>query len=561
MAKRRRGRVQRVLNAVADAVIEAVNPRLAARRAAWRQNGHMLASMSAAAGGRLMDWNPTGGDANSVTLDELPTVRARARDASLNNAIYDAVRETMVQHVVGEGGIIPRSMVDAERLGITPQQAEQWQGACDDLWKTRSRLADVTGRQKSWGDFLALVYRSMFDGGDVFPSFPLQAWPDAGLMTRVNLIEAERVETPYTDLANPRIRGGVQLDAWGTPQGFHVLRAHPGDDLAPPGDRLKFEYWPRQRAGRTNVLQLYRQLRVGQSRGIPRLASVLGLIDQVDQYADTTLIAAEMQTRLSFWIKTMADPEEVAEGMSAWMSLPQREGVYDAKFGGGVDPGSVNVLHAGDDVQTVGSQHPNNYFDPFVVRLLRLVTSVTKVPYSIAFGDSGSENYSSMRRQWQSFKHTIGCEQNLLLPLCEAFWFHTVYDAWLTGELLPGESWVRFEDAPELWSAAIWTKPVLGNVDPTKETKSDIDAIGARIRSPQEVIRSNGGDHRQVLRDFEEWEKELKERGLSSAAPAVDPSGEQGSGDPDDPTGKDEDFDLDEQDQEDAESVLREEAA
>lgn len=521
MRRREPSRLQRLLNGAVDAVVEAVAPEKAARRQAWRKNGHLLARMGGAAGGRLIDWPAPSGDANAVTLDHLPKVRQRARDAALNNPIYLSVRETMVQHVVGSQGIVPRSMVDHERLGITPAQAEQWQGACNELWRSRVQFADVTGRQQSWGGLLRLIYRSGFDGGDVFPSFPLRAWPGLGVMPRINLIEAERVETPLDRISDPTVRGGVQLGKWGEPLGFHVLRAHPGDVHARPSDILRTEYWAREQAGRTNILQVYQQDRVGQARGAPRLHSVLDLIDQVEQYADTTLLAAEMQTRMSFWIHTMADPNDVAAAYDRTDQL--REEIYGAKFQHGVEPASVNVLHAGDKVETVGQTAPGGYFDPFVIRLLKLVTAVTKAPYSIVFGDSLSENYSSMRRQWQSFRHTVDCEQDALMPLCRTFWSLLLYEAWLDGQLLPGESWVRFEDAPDLWAAAAWTKPVLGAVDPTKETKSLVEAIDAGIRSPQSVIAENGGDPDQVLNERKAWKDEEARRGLTSgsAAPAA----------------------------------------
>lgn len=523
--KPKAGPVQRAVNGLVDGLVEAVNPRLGARRRFWRENGGAMASLSGAAAGRLFDgWSTRVKDANALTLHDLPAVRQRSREGALNNPVYLSIRETMTQHVVGARGIVPQSQIDYDRLGITQAQAEEFQGAADDVWREASRIADVTGRQRSWGGLLRLVYRSMFDGGDVFPSFPMRTWSDVGLRTRVNLIEAERVGEPWDRATDPRIRGGVEVDDWGAPRGFWVSRDHPGDER-PQARTWRHEFWPMRRGGRLNVLQLYQQDRIGQARGVPRLASVLDMIDQVEQYVDSTLLAAEIQTRLSFWIKTMGDPD--SWDLDQRLSDEDREHLYGNRYEMGVDAGSVNVLQSGDEVETVGPTNPGQYFDPFVVRLLRVVSAVTKVPYAIAFGDSGGENYSSMRRQWQSFRHTVDVEQDSLMPLCEAYYAHAIYDAWLDGRLLPGADWLRFEDAPDLWLGAVWTRPAIGSVDPTKETQSDIQAVDAHLRSPQEVIAANGGDWRTVLRQHAEFRAERERLGLSpapAAAPVAAPA-------------------------------------
>lgn len=519
-------RFQRLLNGVADGVAEAISPKSAVRRRVLRQNSERMAELASAHASRFDGyWTPPETDANSQTIPDLPEVRRRARSCALNNAIYIAVRETMVQHVVGADGIQPRSSIDADRLGITTAQAEQWQGAVNDLWTQLSGEADVTGRSGTWGALQRLIYRSMFDGGDVFPTFPLQRWPQLGAIPRINLIEAERVDVPPEQLSNPRARGGVRVNAWGAPTGFWVRRRHPGDSMPGP-DSQRFELWPRFRGGRANILQLYQQDRVGQARGIPRLASCIGRINQVEQYEDSTLIAAEMQTRFAMFIEA-ADPEGAAGAYgqanpAGGLSMDR----YGDAFDHGVDSGSIHVLHQGDKIGTVGATHPSSFHDPFVIRLLRTISAVTKVPFSIAFGDTTGANYSSMRREFQSFKHTVACEQSALMPLCQTYWQLLLYEAWLDGRLLPGETWVDFGARPELWSQVLWSAPVLGNVDPTKETASDVQAIEAGIVSPQEVIRGRGKDPEAVLRERREWKDREDELDLQAAQPAPMPGTE-----------------------------------
>ncbi|MEO0479607.1 MAG: phage portal protein [Planctomycetota bacterium] len=520
--------VQRALNGVFDSLAEARSPEKAIRRKLWRQAAPRLASIGSGQSSRFNGgWHPVEADADAQIEGEIQEVRRRSRDAGLNNPLAIAIRETMVAHVVGENGIRPRSMVDHERLGITEAQAKEWQDAVNELWKRVSRHADVTGRQQGWGNLLRLVYRSMFDGGDIFPTFPLRAWPDLGrTMTRVNLIDPERVDTPPEKSANRKVRMGVRVNDWGAPTGYYVLRSHPGDRLD-HSRSTDYRLWKRTVSGRPQILQLMRQDRVGQSRGIPRLTSVLDMIDQVEQYADSTLLAAELQTRFALFIRTAGDPNAMQGGFGDSQD-PNR---YEGAFPNGLEPASIHVLNDGDTIETGGATHPSTFFDPFVVRMLRTISSTTKVPFTLAFGDTSGTNYSSMRSEWQSFRHTVACEQQLLMPLCEAYWRLLVHEAWLDGQLLPDAPWARLDIDPEPWLEAMWSYPVLGNIDPTKETKSDVEAITAGITSPQEVIRQRGHDPEQVLRERREWAEREADLELTPATEPEQPEPTDETGD------------------------------
>jgi lambda family phage portal protein len=520
MSKKKKAGIKSVLANLADSTIEIFNPVKAARRRVLRmQQKAALPFLNARIGSarqtRLIDWQPPTYDANAAILPDLPKVRERARDAAINNPIYVAIRETLVHNVVGGTGLVPSSSVDYDRLGITQDQAKEWQAACDEVWRRRSKNADATGRSPSWASFLRLLYRSAFDGGDVFPSFPMRIWREGvGLQTRINLIEAERVSTPPARLSDSRVRGGVQNDEWGAPTGYWVSRSHPGDVNPKPrsASQQEHEFWSRTRRGRANILQVFQQERVGQSRGTPRLASVLDLLDQVEQYGDSTILAAEIQTRMGLAIVTDTDPNEWGDDMGPTPS--ERSKQYYERHGDGLEAGGFMVLQNGDDVKTIGSTAPSQYFDPFVIRLLRQVSAAVKVPFSLAFGDTTGANYSSMRAEREAFKRTIEVEQESLLPVCEQFWEHLIYDAWLDGELLPDAVWANPETNPDLLNA-MWQRPTVGSVDPVKESRSNIDSINAMLKSPQQAIAETGGDWREVLKNLHDFEAERKRLGLS----------------------------------------------
>lgn len=509
--------VQGWANRLVDGIVEAISPRAGKWRRWHREQSELLSAISSSTRDEITTiWSGQGdADANAYTLEELPDIRRQSRYAAQRNPIARAVRRTLADHVIGNG-VHPKAMVDGDRLGITPDQVSEFQAAADQLFADASRYADSTGRQE-WVGLQHLVFLSVLDGGDVFPSFPMVARPDGSpVRVRINLIEAERVETPLGKYTDPKIRGGVQLDSWGAPEGFWVARDHPGDRLATR--RFKHEFWPTTKSGRTNVLQVYSQDRIGQARGLPLLHAALPMLEQVAQYVDSTVLAAEIQTRLSLWIKTQGDPEVMAELMRQRSELGQPRADYGSYLDAGVEAGSVNLLNAGDELQTAAPTSPGQYFDPFVVRLLRMIGSCAGgVPYEIFANDVGSGNYSSIRAGLMGFRKTVHRWQAMVVRPLDVYRRHVIYEAWLDGKLLPGAQWLRLEDDLDGWMACTWTPPALGWIDPTKEVRAYAEAVKERFMSRQEVISSIGGPgYRAVARQLAEEQEIDEEVGLSS---------------------------------------------
>lgn len=455
-------------------------------------------------------------DANAATLERLPELRRHSRYAVAHNPIARAIRRCFADHVIGSG-IVPRSSVNPRRLGITESQAREFEEAADEVFRDAARFADVTGRQEYVG-LQRLVFLSIFDAGDVFPSFPMVMRDDGSpITTRINLIESERVETPLKDATNPRVRGGVQLDAWGAPEGFWVVRDHPGDQLS--ARRMQHEFWARSRNGRVNVMQAYAQDRIGQARGLPVLSAALPIIDQVGQYVDSTIFQAELQTRLSLWITTEGDPERMAQLLQARDSAA-REAAYSGLLEAGVQPDSINLLAEGDDVKSVSPSTPGAYWDALIVRLLRLCGAAAGgAPFELFSNDVGAANYSAIRAALMAFRKTIAQQHEALVPVFRVHRELALWEAWLDGKLLPGAPWLRMDQDRAGWLAAKWHLPAHGWIDPTKEVAAYTDAVEAGFMSRGDVIAQMTGEtYLDVARRRADEARIDRELGLRSKA-------------------------------------------
>jgi lambda family phage portal protein len=502
-------------------MVEIFAPKAAAARRVARSQSAISSMMGwpAAPNATLVYDKQGTQDANAATLARLDELRRQCRYAALNNPVAKSVRRTLSDHVIGTG-ITPRSSINPTRLGITQQQASEFQNAADEVFLEAAKHCDLTRRQ-GWVGLQRLIYLAIFDGGDVFASFPMvDRGIDVPVDTCINLIEAERVETPPGKVGDASVRGGVQIDARGVPVGYWVTRQHPGDALATR--RWTHDFWPASRDGRVNVLHGYGQERIGQARGLPALWAAQPLLDQVGQYVDSTLLAAEIQTRLSMWIVTNGDPEQMAAIMAA-RSGGNARASYDDILEMGVDSGSINILNEGDNIKSVSPSHPGQYFDGFLVRLLRLIgASAGGVPYELFANDVAAANYSSIRAALMSFRKTVAQAHEVLLPIFATYRQHVLREAWLRGRLLPNARWLRFLDDQAGWTAAQWHLPAMGWIDPTTEVQAYSTAVESGFMTRGDVIaQTTGQSFEEVARRRQreaDFEQALSQEGQESAA-------------------------------------------
>jgi capsid protein len=89
-----------------------------------------------------------------------------------------------------------------------------------------------------------------------------------------------------------------------------------------------------------------------------------------------------------------------------------------------------------------------------------------------------------------------------------------VYMRWLRMFLLSGLSILPFSKI-EKFDAAIWQPRRWQWVDPRADVQANLSAIAGLIKSPQEVIRENGGDPDDVLADIQAFSQAANAAGLT----------------------------------------------
>jgi len=497
-----------------DAALSIVSPGWAFNRLKARAATKMLSSYRGAEKNRLRgDWKALNGSADADLLGDLPTLRQRSRDLNRNDAHASAITGTVVANVVGTG-LRPQSRPDADALALRLDDVTLFARAAERAWRRWCPTADSQNRMDFY-EIQALVKRQILENGEVFV-LPLMLKNDRTRRYRLALeiIEADRVETPPSLRGNPNVRDGVELGERGEPIAYHIRKHHPGDVILGQS-RIWQNEWVRypavNKAGRKNVLHLYAVKRPGQTRGEPFFAPVLSAFKDLGDFMEAEIVAARVAACFVAFV-TKTDPNVEFTGHQTDASGNRIESM---------EPGMVQYLGAGESINFGDPKRPSGTFEPFVLAVLRSIGASLGLPLELVLKDFSRTNYSSARAALLEARRYFRADQTWLASrLCQPCYEWVLEEAWLN-EDLPAVN--LFGDQREDWLRASWIAPGWGWVDPVKEVESSKLAIESRLSTLADECAAQGRDWEDVLVQQKREQDRRKELGL--AEPVATPSG------------------------------------
>jgi lambda family phage portal protein len=478
-----------------DKAIAYLAPGVAMQRIAQR---NQLAISGAYTGARvdrsqLSRWNPLNGSANSDTIRDLRTLRARSRDQMRNAPVALGALNTKVSHSVGTGLSYSPS-IDADFLGMDDEQKEEWE---DD---TKRRFAAWAGspdcdiaRQLDFYGLQELGFRSYLESGDCFAVTPRIARAGKRPRLAIQLVEADRVCNPGLAPDTATMLDGIEIvPETGEVLAYHVAREHPG------GNNFTGNKWDRVAArgaqtGRRNVLHIYKPLRPGQVRGVPWIAPILEPLKQLGRWSDAELNAAVVSGLMATFVTMDANAfqdlyDEDAQGA-----------IIDSasKWSGEMESGKAINLLPGESVESPPPGRPNPAFDPFWVAMVRQIGMALEMPYEVLvmhFQSSYSAARAALLMAWKSFRSS---RDLLSKTFCQP-----VFELWLADEVAEGRincpGFFADDVVRAAWCSAIWTGDGPGSIDPEKEVNAAQKRVDLGISTKQaESIAFDGIDWQQ----------------------------------------------------------------
>lgn len=464
-------------------------------------------------------FNAKSSSPNSDINYNLNALRNRSRMLYMSGGIGTAAIKTTVSNVVGVG-LTPNPCIDFDFLGMSKDNAKQWQQRALhlwDLWANNKRNCDSRGMCNFYqleeiallgalmnGDSFALIKRA-----DIKPMQPLSL--------RLDVIEADLVSTPkdlrssnnLTDGLNKdnnnKIYNGVEVDDNGLIEAYHICNQYPLFDFKYKSNAK----WKRiqafgEKTGTPNILHICKIERGGQYRGVPLLAQILEPLLQMRRYTESELMAALVNSFFTAFIITEKEEPVITDDVNNPNNNLSEEELT-------MGPGAINQLEPGEDIRFADPNHPNSGFDTFMKTLSQICGSIIELPAEVilkAFNSNYSASRAAINEAWKMFlSRRVWFASDFCQPTWEMFIDEAVARNYLSA---PG----YFTD-PLIRQAYLknrWAGSMQAQLDPVKEVQAEILKCQNGFSTRKEsTIRLNGGNFEANVLDLEKENALLKE--------------------------------------------------
>lgn len=515
-----------------DKIIEAVNPAAAVRREHERFKLQTIRSIRNSgydeSGAARNKNSMRGWLASSKTPQEdidknIPILRQRSRSLYMSAPLAVSAIKTNRTNIIGEG-LKLKSTIDAEFLGLTPEQATEWQQTAEREFRfwAASKFCDST-RVNNFYEIQQVACMSWLMNGDACILLeyekPSRALP-YGL--RIHLIESDRVSTPHTTgnnvylyATNPdngnRIFNGVEVDKNNRVVAYHICNTYPNSNLYTKKEWKRVKAFG-DRTGAPGVLMIFETERAEQYRGVPYLAPVIESLKQLTRYSEAEMMAAVINGIFTVFVTSENGTSEF--GFTGVVDEEDR--VSDDDINYEIGPGLVNVLNPGEKIDIADAKRPSSNFDAFVTSLAKYVGAALEIPVEVlmkSFMSSYSASRAALLEAWKAFRMKRAW---IAADFCQP-----VYELFLSEAIAKGRLHAPGFFLDPLIRAAYcgaqWNGPAQGMVDPVKEVSAAEKRIQIGISTRQrETTELLGGDFESNVAQLARENQIMKAAGLSS---------------------------------------------
>jgi len=504
-----------------------------------KKSNRILASGYSYAGASLTKpvfkgWNWTGGSPDDDIVANLPIIRQRSRQLTMEAPVINGAYKTLTTNVVGDG-LRPEPTPDAEYFGWSPEYTKKWKSNVLRVIEPfmESTACDVYHRDNFY-ELTKLAFRAQLESGDCFVTMPRFDRRNAPFSLKIQIIEADCCADPdgidrleHEQLGND-IFGGVELSQWGNVLGYWFYTHHPLAKRRPHGFNYNDRKYPRwvfipaygAETGLPNVLHLMESERPGQRRGIPLVAPIVELALTLDRYMKAEAIAAQIQAMFTL-VVTSENPDAMAGEMEE-MEGEKGERLTDGDeeliaLGNGI----VQYARPGQAVTPVNPTRPTTSFEPFVKSLLQLMGPSVTLPYELLTqlyqaSFSAAEAANNVARS--NFRMRRAClVRDFNHPVYQAAFDEAVLRGWIEA---PG----YFDDpfTRNLYSRAKWTGPGMPHIDLGKSAGDYEKMVGLAFTTASEATSElTGGNYYENIQERGREIAAAKDAGMPIAAAEV----------------------------------------
>lgn len=477
---------------------------------------------AAKSGGSIGNWAAFSQNVNLEIGTSQRAINARVRQLVRDMPHAARIVNVLAKWIVGPGLVLQSRVKDSSgALNKTLNTA------IEDAWKWWCDEADLAGRLHLY-DLQSLCVRQLSEIGEFCVIKTATSAPGRYLPFALRSVEADRIaDWRSVPLPGNEIYAGVEYD----PRFGKTMAYWFSDDstvgLLYGGQTLNSVRIPADR-----VIHGFESLRPGQLRGVSPFAPGVLLAHSLRDYLEAEIDAAKMAAR---WLAFITTPNPEATMGAFGAKADTKDSTRRVEE---IGTAIKEYLLPGEEVKLADHNRPGDAFTPFTKFVLQTFACLMDLPYELVSGNYDGLNYSVLRGIRNDFAQSLATMRaRFVRQFCSPI--QRSFMGWLalTGKVeLPG----YFEN-PYPYLRSVWLGPGMAPVDPLKEGRADLDAIGGLLRSPQETILERGRDPEEVLDEIQEWNQQLQERGLEVAEPSqpsksnpaalMDDQGDDNSGD------------------------------
>lgn len=471
----------------------------------------------------LRGFLPNSGSPNEDINRNNFTLRQRSRLLYMSSPVATSAINTNRTKVVGTG-LTLKSSINRELLGLTPEDAKNWQRKTEaefKLWAEKKQNCDAIGIN-SFEELQQLALKSWLMSGDVFVLIKRQEPTKLNPYgIRLHIIEADRVSTPsefgggytasgFTEGKVPEgkpgagniIYDGVEIEENGRITAYYICNTYPLEYTGKMKEWVRIKSYG-EKTGLPNVLHIMDSERPDQYRGVPYLSQVIEPLLQLRRYTESELMAALVQSFFTAWVETQTESSDIPfneTGAGSIAGVPGdnpdennlSDNISDDENEYEMGPGTVIHLKEGESVKFGNPNIPTAGFETFIKSICKLVGAGLEIPYDVLikeFNSSYSASRGALLEAWEAFKMRRSW---FVRDFCQP-----TYELWLSEAVALGRiNAPGFFDDPLIraaWCGARWIGPVQGQLDPRKEADAAIELISHGIKTHEQVTRELGG--------------------------------------------------------------------
>ncbi|MCB5201712.1 phage portal protein [Neorhizobium sp. T786] len=442
-------------------------------------------------GRRLKGFNPPKRHINAAIQAAGPTLVSRVRWLYDNESMCGNAIDEWVSASVGDG-IKPRPRTKNKKA----------KRALIDLFWRWTEEADADGMSDYYG-IQERVAREVRLTGECFVRIRSRRPGDMWTVPfQLQLLPSEMLDVAYNGNGNGGniIRAGIEYDAIRRRVAYHFWRFHPYDDVPAQAGGLMRD---RVRVPAEEVIHVIEAKQAGQIRGVPSIARVLVKIFKMEIYDDAEL---ERKSTAALFTAFL-----VGRGDNPIANDDDIDGADDEPVAP-MQPGAIIDLGDDKDVKFATPADVGGSYEPFQYRNALKIAAGTGVPYAYVTGDMTKGNFSNVRTDIIRFRRRVNQwnYNTLIFQLCRMVWMQFVDRAYMAGLVdLPGYD----EDPTQYW-AADHLAPRQEWIDPAKDIKAELEAIGGGLKSRTQSVAERGYDREDLDAEIDEERKEEDRLGL-----------------------------------------------